>query len=314
MLVDGVWVGRFSPINTESQEHDGKGGFVRQSSQFRDWVGRSERFPLEPGRYHLYVAMICPWACRTLMVRALKGLESVISVSRISPVLSDQGWTFKGWKSDPDPQFQSSYMHQLYTHADPRYSGRATVPVLWDKKHKTIVNNESADIMQMLNRDFAPLAGNTLELRPAQLSEQIDSLGEYYYKNLNNGVYRAGFAQSQQAYEEAVTAVFESLEELEAALNAQRYRLGEQITELDLRLFVTLVRFELAYFSLFKCNLKILQQYPNICRYMQRIYNLPGIAETVDPEAIKRGYYSIETLNPTGIVPVGPGGLSFYKD
>ncbi|MEH6825895.1 MAG: glutathione S-transferase C-terminal domain-containing protein [Motiliproteus sp.] len=311
MLVDGEWVGRFAPIDSELAEESAQGGFVRQASQFRHWVGQSEQFPLESGRYHLYVAMICPWACRTLMLRALQGLESVISVSRISPILSEQGWTFDGWSSDPDPHLGVSYMHQLYTHADPHYSGRATVPVLWDKQHQTIVNNESADIMQMLNGVFAPLARHALELRPAHLCEQIDRLSAHYYQNLNNGVYRAGFAQSQSAYEVAVKAVFEVLEELECELAERPYRLGQQLTELDVRLFVTLVRFELAYYSLFKCNLKSLQQYPNLCRYVQRIYRLPGIAETVDVESIKRGYYSIETLNPNAIVPVGPSKLSF---
>ncbi|MEH6473665.1 MAG: glutathione S-transferase C-terminal domain-containing protein [Halopseudomonas sp.] len=311
MLVNGKWLGRFSPIDKASDEEDQQGSFVRQGSQFRHWVGRSEQFPVEPGRYHLYVSMICPWACRTLMMRSLKGLESVISVSRISPVLSLQGWTFDGWGSDPDPHINARFMHQLYTHAEPHYSGRATVPVLWDKKQQTIVNNESADIMQMFNGAFSPLAESKLELRPESLCEQIDRLSEHYYNSFNNGVYRAGFAQSQQAYQEAATLVFESLAELEGALSGQPYRLGDQVTELDIRLFVTLVRFELAYYSLFKCNLRPLQYYPSVCRYIQRIYRLPGIAQTVDAEAIKRGYYSIEALNPTGIVPIGPAQPCF---
>lgn len=311
MLVDGVWVGRFSPIDKQRDEEDEQGGFVRQQAQFRHWVGRSEPFPLAPGRYHLYVSMICPWACRTLMLRTLKGLEGVISVSRVSPVLSEQGWTFDGWGAEPDPHLGARYLHQLYTHADSGYSGRATVPVLWDKQRQCIVNNESADIMRMLNEAFSPLAEHKIDLRPAALDPEIERLADYYYRSLNNGVYRAGFAQSQEAYERAVEAVFEALDELEGSLAGQPYRLGKQITELDLRLFVTLVRFELAYYGLFKCNLKRLQQYPNICRYIRRIHRLPGIAATVDLEAIKRGYYSIASLNPNGIVPSGPAELSF---
>ena len=312
MLVNGRWVGRFSPLQKQAQEQDEQGGFVRKPSQFRHWVGVSDGYELEPGRYHLYVAMICPWACRTLMARTLKGLQDVVSVSRLSSVLTDQGWGFRGLGGESDPCLGSAYAHQLYSHADPEYNGRATVPILWDKQRQTIVNNESADIIRMLDQNFAPLATTDLQLRPAPLESQIDQLANYYYQNLNNGVYQAGFAQSQQAYQAAVVNVFEALDELESSLRHREYRLGV-FTELDVRLFVTLVRFEPAYYSLFKCNLRRIDDYPNIQQYLKRIYQQPGIAETVDIDAIKRGYYSIKALNPSGVYPLGPKHFSFQQ-
>ncbi|WP_207063420.1 glutathione S-transferase family protein [Motiliproteus sp. SC1-56] len=307
MMVNGKWTGRYQPV----QGVDEQGGFVRERSQFRHWVGEDEAFPLASGRYHLYVAMICPWACRTLMVRGLLGLEDVISVSRVKPALSEQGWAFGDTPPFIDPYLGARHLHQLYSHSDAAYTGRATVPVLWDKERRCIVNNESADIVRVLNGVFRPLGTEKFDLYPEFLRGEIDCLNERYYHTLNNGVYRAGFATTQVAYEEAYRDVFEALDELEARLSTQPYVLGEQVTETDVRLFVTLVRFDLAYYSLFKCNLRRIADYPALSAYLRRLYALPGVADTVEPEAIKAGYYSIESLNPTGIVPLGPETLPF---
>ncbi|WP_210398302.1 glutathione S-transferase family protein [Motiliproteus sediminis] len=307
MLVEGKWVGRFKAV----QGKDAEGGFVRQPSQFRHWVGDDERFPLEAERYHLYVCMICPWACRTLAVRALLGLETVISVSRAKPALTDQGWAFEDQGELSDPFLGAAFMHEIYTHSDPHYTGRATVPVLWDKKQRCIVNNESADIIRMLNDQFRPLATRDLELFPSMLADEQERLSKHYYEQLNNGVYRAGFATTQVAYERAVKDVFCALDELEQRLSGRSYLLGEQLTALDIRIFVTLVRFDVAYHGAFKCNLRRIADYPNLSRYLRHLYRLPGMAETVDIDAIKQGYYSIRDINPTGVVPLGPFSVAF---
>lgn len=307
MLVNGKWVADWQPV----QAKDEKGGFVRQNSSFRNWITPDGSagptgeggFPAEKGRYHLYVALICPWASRTLMGRKLKGLDDVISVSIVEPELSDQGWRFRV----PDELTGVTYLHELYTHADPAISGRATVPVLWDKERRTIVNNESAEILRMMNSGFGDLADPTYDLYPADLREKIDALNVRIYPSLNNGVYRAGFATTQLAYEEAFHQVFAMLDELEALFSDGRcFLLGERLTEADIRLFVTLVRFDVAYHGLFKCNLRRLADYPALSDYQTRILALPGIRETVDIDHIKRGYYSVKALNPSGIVPVGP--------
>lgn len=307
MLVNGKWVADWQPV----QAKDEKGGFVRQNSSFRNWITPDGSagptgeggFPAEKGRYHLYVALICPWASRTLMGRKLKGLDDVISVSIVEPELSDQGWRFRV----PDELTGVTYLHELYTHADPAISGRATVPVLWDKERRTIVNNESAEILRMMNSGFGDLADPTYDLYPADLREKIDALNVQIYPSLNNGVYRAGFATTQLAYEEAFHQVFAMLDELEALFSDGRcFLLGERLTEADIRLFVTLVRFDVAYHGLFKCNLRRLADYPALSDYQTRILALPGIRETVDIDHIKRGYYSVKALNPSGIVPVGP--------
>ncbi|MBO9127229.1 MULTISPECIES: glutathione S-transferase family protein [unclassified Rhizobium] len=307
MLVDGKWTANWHPV----QATDNKGGFVRQISGFRNWITPSGDagptgeggFEAEAGRYHLYVALICPWASRTLIGRALKKLEDVISVSVVEPELSDEGWRF----AEPEALNDAGYMHQIYTKADPHYTGRATVPVLWDKNRNTIVNNESADILRMLNSGFGSLADNANDLYPQDLRSEIDALNERIYPRLNNGVYRTGFATTQVAYEEAFTEVFQMLDELEARL-ADRgpYLFSDRLTEADVRLFVTLVRFDAAYNGLFKCNLRRLADYANLSRYLENILAIPGIAKTVSIDHIKRGYYSIKALNPTGIVPVGP--------
>ena len=307
MLVNGTWVAKWDPV----QAKDEKGGFVRQVSSFRNWItpdgapGPTGRggFRAEAGRYHLYVALICPWASRTLMARKLKGLEDVVSLSVVEPELTDQGWRFA---AGADPVNGATYMHELYTRADPAVNGRATVPVLWDKVAGTIVNNESADILRIFNTGFGALARGP-DLYPADLATQIDALNDAIYPALNNGVYRAGFATTQIAYEEAFHDVFATLDALEARLaDGRQWLHGDRFTETDIRAFVTLVRFDAAYHVLFKCNLRRLADYPHLSAYARRIYNLPGMAGTVDIDHIKRGYYSIKALNPSGIVPLGP--------
>ncbi|MFK0333583.1 glutathione S-transferase family protein [Rhizobium sp. NPDC090275] len=312
MLVDGKWTADWHPV----QATDAKGGFVRQISGFRNWVTPDGSagptgdggFKAEAGRYHLYVALICPWASRTLIGRALKKLEDVISVSVVEPALSDQGWRFGDYPgANRDELNSATYMHEIYTSADPHYTGRATVPVLWDKERRIIVNNESADILRMLNSGFGALADGAVDLYPEDLRAQIDALNERIYPQLNNGVYRTGFATTQVAYEEAFADVFTMLDELEARLDGQRpFLFGTRLTEADVRLFVTFIRFDAAYNGLFKCNLRRLADYPNLSRYVDNMLAIPGIRQTVSIDHIKRGYYSIKALNPTGIVPVGP--------
>ncbi|QKX15546.1 glutathione S-transferase family protein [Microbulbifer sp. YPW1] len=315
MLVNGVWQENWQPV----QQEDGDGRFIRQTSSFRNWVtadgtagvtGRGG-FKAEAGRYHLYVAYICPWASRALVARQLKGLTDVISVSVVNPVLTDQGWAFGGFSgADEDTLNGAHYMHELYTRADPNFTGRATVPVLWDKHTRTIVNNESADIVRMLNSTFSHLGNQGPDLYPAVLAEDIDALNGYLYENLNNGVYKAGFATTQFAYKEAYNRVFAALDELESRLaDGRKFLFGDDLTESDIRLFVTLVRFDAAYFGLFKCNRNTLKEMPNLHRYMHRVLELEGVQETVKLAHIKAGYYSIKALNPTGIVPEGPRGI-----
>lgn len=312
MLVNGKWIENWQPV----QAKDEKGGFVRQTSSFRNWVTPDGSagptgeggFKAEPGRYHLYVALICPWASRTLIGRKLKKLEDVISLSVVEPALTEQGWRFGDYPgSDRDTVNGATYMHELYTRADPTISGRATVPVLWDKQRGTIVNNESADILRMMNSGFGDLADSTYDLYPTNLAEEIDALNARIYPRFNNGVYRAGFATTQIAYEEAFHEVFAMLDELEGRMaDGRSFLSGDTFTEADIRLFVTLVRFDVAYHGLFKCNLRRIADYANLSRYLERILAIPGIRETVNIDHIKTGYYSVKALNPTGIVPMGP--------
>ncbi|GLS86961.1 glutathione-dependent reductase [Cypionkella aquatica] len=305
MLVDGKWTENWQPV----QAKDAAGGFVRQQSTFRNWVTAdgSSGFKAEAGRYHLYVALICPWASRTLMARKIKGLEQAITVSVVEPALTDQGWRFGTYPgSTPDHLHNATYMHEIYTRADPHVSGRATVPVLWDKHTDSLVNNESADILRMLNAGFGSLASGP-DLYPEALRAEIDALNDAIYPNLNNGVYRAGFATTQTAYETAFADVFASLGDLESRLSDSRlYLHGDALTETDIRAFVTLIRFDAAYHGLFKTNLKRIADYPHLQAYMLRILGLPGVRETVSIDHIKHGYYSIKTLNPLGLVPLGP--------
>ncbi|MDE1185720.1 MAG: glutathione S-transferase family protein [Pantoea sp.] len=306
MLVNGKWSAEWHPV----QATDKQGGFVRQTSSFRHWISNdgSTEFAAEPDRYHLYVALICPWASRTLIARSLKGLEQVISVSVVEPQLGEQGWHFGDYPgANRDTLNNAEYLHELYTRAAADFTGRATVPVLWDKKTQTIVNNESADILRMLNSGFGSLADNSIDLYPADLQSEIDALNESIYPRLNNGVYRTGFATTQISYQQAFHDVFSQLDELEERLSDGRtFLLGEQLTEADIRLFVTLIRFDAAYHGLFKCNLRRLRDYPQLNRYLKSMLAVSGVRQTVNIDHIKQGYYSIKALNPNGIVPVGP--------
>lgn len=315
MLVEGTWKGKWHPY----QKQDNDGRFLRQTSSFRNWVTANGEagetgeggFKVEEGRYHLYVALICPWASRTLMARVLLGLEEYISVSIASPVLTDEGWAFGNYEGATlDTINGASYMHEIYTKADPEFTGRATVPVLWDKKQGVAVNNESADILRMLSTVFAEAVNSGLDLYPVELQGEIDRLDSYLYKDLNNAIYQAGFATTQEAYEEAVQTVFHTLDEMEALLaDGRNYILGSELTEADIRLFVSLIRFDVAYFSLFKTNIRAIADYEKLSAYLSRVYNLPGVKETVNFQHIKAGYYSIKALNPTGIIPVGPNNI-----
>ena len=310
MLVNGKWTADWHPV----QAKDGEGRFVRQQSSFRNWItadgsaGPTGKggFKAEAGRYRLYVALICPWASRTLIARKLKGLEDLIAVTVVNPVLTSEGWGFGGYPgADADPLHQASHLHQLYTRADDDYTGRATVPVLWDEATDTMVSNESADIVRMFNTAFADLVPGKPDLYPADLAADIDALNAEVYDRLNNGVYKAGFASSQAAYDEAVAGVFAMLDRLEQRLTGD-YLFGPRFTEADIRLFVTLIRFDAAYHGLFKTNLRRIADYPRLSAYMERVLRLPGVKGTVNLDHIKAGYYSIKALNPTGIVPIGP--------
>lgn len=312
MLVNGKWTADWTPV----QAKDEKGRFVRQTSSFRNWITSDGKARptgdggcrAEAGRYHLYVAYVCPWASRTLMVRALKQLDDTISVSVVEPFLTDQGWkfgTFPG--SNKDTLNGVTYLHELYTRADLTYTGRATVPVLWDKERQTIVSNESADIVRMLNSAFNSFGDATVDLYPQDLRAGIDVLNERMYEGLNNGVYKSGFASSQEAYDEAVYGVFAELDILEKRLgDKRRFLFGDRLTESDIRLFVTLIRFDPAYHGLFKCNLRRIIDYPHLFAYLGRVRSLPGIENTIDLDHIKAGYYSVKALNPSGIIPAGP--------
>ena len=311
MLVDGEWQDDW---RTQSRT-DGKGRFIRKASTFRHWVTADGApgptgdggFKAEPGRYHLYVALNCPWACRALLYRKLKDLDDVISVSIAIPEFTDQGYSFGEYPgSIPDPIHKVRFVHELYTRADPHFTGRPTVPVLWDKAKDTIVNNESVDIIRMLNAAFDAYGDDAVDFYPEELRADIDALNDRIYENLNNGVYRAGFATTQDAYETAVADVFGCLDELEDRLEGRLHLLGDRITETDWRAFVTLIRFDIAYHGLFKCNLRRLIEYPNLSAYLKRLYDVPGVAETVNFEHIKRTYYTIRQINPTGVVPKGP--------
>ncbi|HYD77515.1 glutathione S-transferase family protein [Ramlibacter sp.] len=296
------------------QWHDGwydtratKGEFVRTTSAFRHplTADGSSGFPVEAGRYHLYVSLACPWAHRTLIGRVLKGLEDAISVSVVEPVMT-QGWSFS--EALPDHLYGCSHLHQLYTMADPHYSGRVLVPVLWDKQERTIVNNESSEILRMLDGAFAGLGRGGAELYPEPWRAEIDRINAFVYDNINNGVYRCGFASGQAAYERAFERLFSALDEIEALLAQRTWLAGSpRPTEADWRLFTTLVRFDAVYVGHFKCNRNRIEEFPRLSRFLRELYRVPGIAATVDIEHIKRHYYmSHPHINPTRIVPAGP--------
>ena len=289
------------------------GEFVRSQSAFRDRITAdgSSGFPADRSRYHLYVSLACPWAHRTLVFRKLKQLENVISVSVVEPVIGAQGWAFSA--ALPDHLHGYQYLHQLYSRARPDYSGRVTVPVLWDRQRETIVNNESAEIIRMLNAEFAQYTPDRYDYYPAALREEIDRINAVVYENVNNGVYRSGFAGTQDAYEAAVKRLFETLDALETRLSRSRYLAGATLTEADWRLFTTLVRFDAVYHGHFKCNVRRLDDYPSLSGYLRELYQMPGIAETVDLDHIKRHYYMSHThINPSRIVPLGPA-LDFSR-
>lgn len=306
MLIDGAWHAETPLIATSD------GGFVRRDSPFRSWItpdgapGPSGEggFKAEAGRYHLYVSLACPWAHRTLIFRALNGLEGAISVSVVNWLMLDHGWTFvEGEGVVPDPIHDARFLHQVYTAADPRFTGKVTVPVLWDRQRGTIVNNESSEIIRMLDSAF----GGGGRHYPEALRPEIDALNARIYDTLNNGVYKAGFATTQAAYEAAVTPLFETLDWLEARLATRRYLCGDTITEADWRLFPTLIRFDAVYVGHFKCDRRRIADHPALSGYLRELYHWPGVRGTVNLQHIRRHYYeSHRGLNPHGIVPVGP--------
>lgn len=309
-LIEGTW----HDVWYDTDANDGR--FVREDAGFRNWVTPDGAagptgtggFAAEPGRYHLYVSLACPWAHRTIIMRRLKGLESVVSMSVVNAYMGPEGWTFEpGRGVVPDDVNGATRLHQIYTRAKPDYTGRVTVPVLWDKRTQTIVSNESAEIIRMLNSAFNEAGATGPDYYPESLRAAIDDVNGFVYPNINNGVYRAGFATEQTAYDPAVTDLFAALDTLDERLGKQRYLTGATITEADWRLFTTLVRFDAVYYAHFKCNIRRLQDYPHLWPYLRDLYQQPGIAATVDLDYTKEHYYRSQVaVNPTGIVPAGP--------
>lgn len=308
-LLNGKWV------NDDVAASEMKNGaFHREPTRFRSWLTADggpgpdgqPGVKAEPGRYQLFISRLCPWASRTYVMRNLKGLEDVISVSIADGAMTDNGWEYPTPQETGNHTPAISYQHQLYTLSDPTYSGKVSVPALWDRKEGKIVNNESSEIIRMLNDAFDAFTGNRLDFYPEPLRKVIDDWNALIYDTVNNGVYKAGFAQSQEAYESAVVALFATLDRLEAHLGENRYIAGEFLTEADIRLFMTLIRFDVAYVGAFKCNIRRIEDYPNLANYTRELYQWPGITDTVSLADIKKGYYSIAHINPTRIVPVGP--------
>ena len=305
MVIDGHWT------ENPPEETGNTGEFRRIPSVFRDRITTdgSSAYPAAAGRYHLYVGYHCPWAHRTIMFRALKKLDHAISISYCLPYFRENGWTFELRPECPDCTLDQinnfHYLYQAYIKADRHYTGKVTIPVLWDKLTNKIVNNESSEIVRMFNSEFAGIAGNDTDYYPAALRVEIDELNDFIYANINNGVYRCGFARSQAAYDEAYDALFGALDRLEARLGSRRYLLGDRQTEADWRLFPTLVRFDVAYFSIFKCNRQRLTEFPNLWRYTRDLHATPGIAATVKPRLYVQNYYSLTRVNPNGIIPCG---------
>ena len=312
LLQNGKWVDQW--YDTKSNQ----GEFKRQASAFRNWVtadgeagpSGGSGFTAASGRYHLYVSLACPWAHRTLLMRGLKGLQDHISVSIVEPLMLENGWAFSDRYADE--LFGFDYLYQLYLHADADYSGRVTVPVLWDKQLNTIVSNESSEIMRMFNSAFDQITGNADDYYPSSLREEIDRVNDIVYDSFNNGVYRAGFATSQSAYEAGYADVFKTLDWLEGVLSKQRYVAGGQVTEADWRLFTTLIRFDAVYFGHFKCNRQMVREYQHISGYLRELFQMPGVRETVEMPYIKAHYYgSHKTINPTGVIPNGQEDLAY---
>ena len=310
LLIEGKWHDRWYDTK------DNNGEFIREDSQFRSWITPDGSagpcgvagFPAEPGRYHLYVSLACPWAHRTLIFLKLKSLEDIIAVSIVHPHMLDQGWVFDDWKGETrDNLYGYKCLHQHYTRAKSEYTGRVTVPVLWDSQRETIVSNESSEIIRMFNSSFNEFTLVKTDYYPEDLLGEIDLINANIYQNLNNGVYRCGFATTQEAYQAAFTRLFDCLNELESRLSKQRYLLGETITEADWRLFTTLVRFDAVYFSHFKTNMRLIRDYHELSGYVRDLFQQPGISGTVNMEHIKQHYYySHHTINPSRIVPEGP--------
>ena len=308
-LVNGAWRTRDEPVPTMG------GGFVRPPTSFRNTIESGGRFAPQAGRYHLYASLACPWAHRTLIFRRLKKLESIIGLSITHWLMADQGWTFASWDGVvPDP-FGARALHEVYTRADPHYTGRVSVPVLWDKQERTIVSNESADIIRLFNSAFDSIGAGPGDYYPLAKRAEIDGWNDIIYKNVNNGVYRAGFATTQDAYDSAITELFGTLGLLEARLSSEPFLTGDEVTEADWRLFTTLIRFDAVYHGHFKCNVRRLVDYPALLCLTRSLYQLEGIAETVNFEHIKRHYYlSHPWLDPTGIVPAGPAQDYFLPE
>lgn len=302
LLIEGVWHDQWYDTTSTG------GRFIRKDSQFRNSITPQGKFSPEANRYHLYVSYACPWAHRTLIFRKLKGLEKIISVSVINWYMGENGWTFApGEGVTPDHLYDFSYLYQVYTKAEPNYTGRVTVPILWDKQTETIVNNESSEIIRIFNSAFDKLGAIPGDYYPEALRAEIDQINDRIYHTVNNGVYKAGFATTQEAYNEAIGPLFDTLDWLETRLETQKYLIGDNPTEADWRLFTTLVRFDAVYVGHFKCNLRRIVDYPNLWAYLRRLYHTPGIAETINFEHIKGHYYqSHQSINPTGIVPKGP--------
>lgn len=303
MLVKGEWL-------TEREQEDQKGQFIRPSTTFRQWIKSdgSTPFAPTPGRYHLYISWACPWAHRTAIMRSIKGLSSVIGLSVVDPVMGNEGWSFSTAPGAIlDTVNGASYLREIYLKANAEFTGRVTVPILWDCSTQTIVNNESREILRMLDQEFNALAENTTKLCPSELQAQVDQVIDAIYQPINNGVYRAGFATQQQAYEDAVRELFEALDHWENVLAKQRYLCGDRLTEADVCMFTTLFRFDAVYYTHFKCNVRRIVDYPNLWNYLKDIYQYPGVQETCRLDHIKQHYYrSHPNVNPTGIVPVGP--------
>jgi putative glutathione S-transferase len=308
LMINGKW------DNDAIIPSDARGAFIREASRFRHWITLDGRpgpsgeggFEAEPNRYHLFVSPSCPWAHRTIIMRKLKRLEGIVSMS-IADQAKTEGWAYSQAIDDLKPCADGVFrLYQVYAATDVTYTGKVTVPTLWDRKRKRIVNNESSEIIRMFNSAFNAWTDVTYDFYPEALRDEIERVNEFVYSHLNNGVYRAGFAQSQGAYEEAARKVFHALDTLEQRLGNNRYLAGERITEADWRAFPTLLRFDLVYYSHFKCNLRRVQDYPNVANYLRELYQWPGLKETFDLEKIKAGYYSQRNVNPTAIVPLGP--------
>lgn len=313
MLVDGKWQRKWDPV----QKMDDQGRFIRQTSSFRERI--DDLKIVDEDGLRLYVAYICPWATRTLITRSLLGLEQLIDIKVVDPVLTDFGWQFAKQQGDQalpgvteSAEADVHFMHQLYTKSDYKFTGRATVPALWNIKQKKIINNESSDILSIMNDDLRPLHQSSIDLNPKSLQKEIDAFNESIYQSLNNGVYRAGFASSQLAYQEAIKDIFDCLDQLDGHFSKHQYAMGSVLTQSDIRLFVTLARFDVAYVGLFKTNLKTIENYPSLSRYLSDLLDIKAFSQNTKIDHIKAGYYSIEALNPSGIVPSGPK-LSWFE-